>query len=123
MTGKSIETLDAGGLVVQFCGEQDGPDERDLKNGLAPVLAQYPEIERAYLAKVRYGRENAELVTLCLATAASDLGQVAKAVSVVFSSLFNHTQSLDMLPVTSELEEALASVCRPFYCRQAQIRS
>jgi hypothetical protein len=101
---------------VTFVGEQDGEPERELKSKLADVLSQFPSVQRAYLARVNYVGSDQMWVALCLYGASASV-EIGEACSRPFRAMFNHTQSLDMLFISSEQEIRLATVCQPFYRR------
>src|SRR5262249_31776235 len=103
---------------VTFAGEQDGQAERELKEKISEVLGQFPSVQRAYLARVRYVGSSPDdvWVALCL-SGTSESAEIAAACLRPFAAIFNHTQSLDVLFVNAEQEGQLARVCHAFYSR------
>lgn len=101
---------------VHFLGEQSGPAEMDLIANLIPVLRAEQDVRMAYLAQVRYGSSGSTDVAVCIAlkTGREDPGLVAS-VGNVFAAMFGPQEHLDVLFVDEEREEAVRSVCRPFY--------
>lgn len=98
---------------IQFLGEQDGPPERLLKKRLSAVFVFHRQLERAYLAQVRYADESG--VALCLRCVGGQNPQLAEVVGEVFGSIFGAHEHLDILFVSENQEAVLRRVCRPFY--------
>jgi len=101
---------------VHFLGEQSGPAEMDFSAKLIPVLRAERDVRMAYLAQVRYGSSGATEVAVCIAlkTGREDPGLVAS-VGIIFAAMFGPQEHLDVLFVDKDREEAVRSVCRPFY--------
>lgn len=102
---------------VRFLGEHDGEPERAFKSAILPILAASGCVIRAYLAKVTYGDQNADInIALCLRSETQD-SSVKRQVGEVFTKMFRMEEHLDAIMVTEQQEEMLASVCRPFFAR------
>jgi len=102
---------------IDFVGEQDGPPEQMLKSWLIQLLSG-SEVERAYLAKVRYenasGVEGEIEVALCTRAAFPDQ-RLLKGISELFAAVFRTDSHLDILLLTDEQENRLRGVCRSFW--------
>lgn len=101
---------------VTFVGEQDGEPERVLKGKLSGALDEFPSVQKAYLARVRYAGSEQVEVALCLFGSAEST-DIVDACSREFHSLFKPTLSLDVLFLNAEQEQRLATVCKPFLSR------
>lgn len=99
---------------IEFLGPQEGPAERELQRRVEPVLSSSGRIERAYLARVRYGACSSESVAMCFGTRQPQ-ESVVREVASVFASMFGRDQHLDMVFVTESDEKELARVCSPFF--------
>ena len=51
---------------VKFVGEQDGKPERELKSLFSDLFKEYPNVQKAYLAQVKFDGSNSYDVVLCL---------------------------------------------------------
>ena len=102
---------------VQFIGEQDGPPERMLKERLSAAFVFHRQLDRAYLALVRYADETG--VALSLSCAGGPSQKLAEVVGEVFGSIFGAHEHLDIVFVGEDEELALRRVCRPFYSAPA----
>jgi len=100
---------------LEFLGEQDGPVEGKLKGALALDLAQFPEVTRAYLARVGFQPANKTSVALCVRSSGGNEEAIVKRVSARFAEVFNKTVFLDVLFLTSQQEVDLKRVCSAFY--------
>jgi hypothetical protein len=99
---------------VYFLCEQDGVPERDLKRVLIGVFRRYPDIKRAYLVRVQYGRGDAMDVALCLEANVASKTPVAE-VSRKFAALFGKDQHLDILYLSPPQSKDITRVANPFY--------
>jgi SseB protein C-terminal domain len=102
---------------IQFLGEQDGPPERMLKERLSAAFVFHRQLDRAYLALVRYADETG--IALCLSCADRTNRKLAEVVGEVFGSIFAAHEHLDIVFVGEDQEPALRRVCRPFYSAPA----
>jgi hypothetical protein len=100
---------------VEFLGEQDGPVEAKLKAVLALELEQFPEVTRAYLARVGFQPDNEISVALCVRFSGKDKEAIVKRVRTRFAELFNRDVILDVLFLTAQQEADLKRVCSAFY--------
>ena len=101
--------------TITFLGEREGKPERELKSALRRRFTDMRTVERAYLARVRYGNAGPGEVALALVVSAGDQAAVVGAVNEVFHAQFNTSQHLDIIFLTPTLERNLSSVCPPFY--------
>ena len=102
---------------VRFCGEQDGPPERELKERLAQFFQSDQSVRAAYLANVVYGDagQSPSNVALCLRTEfGPDLG-LAEKVGRIFASMFGPLAHLDVVFLSDEQEAELTKACSPFF--------
>jgi SseB protein C-terminal domain len=102
---------------VQFVAEKTGRVETDLEQKLSQTLRKYTQVESAYLVIVAYPNTNAPSVALCIRAESGNERAIAKAMGEDFSSMFNATQALDIMFVSSEQEEKIKRVAKPFYVR------
>lgn len=103
---------------IEFLGEQDGLPERMLKERLSAAFVFHRQLDRAYLALVRYADETG--VALCLSCPDGRNQKLAEVVSEVFGSIFGAHERLDIVFVGVDHELALQRVCRPFYSMPAR---
>ena len=98
-----------------FLREQDGPVERNLTRQWRPILAERPDVRRAFLVQATYGEDQELHVVLALCTGGiSDLEPV-KSLRVPFAALFSNDCPLDVAFVNPTQEARLSKVCAPFY--------
>ena len=103
---------------VEFVGEQDGPNERLLKERLGPVLREASHIQRAYLARIGFQPSDSPSVALCLVSSTGDDIDLVKHVDDVFKTIAPRNVFLDVAFLTAKQEEDVARVCSPFYRRE-----
>ena len=102
---------------VEFLGEHEGPAEGRLKSLLASELAQFPEVSKAYLARVGFQPENKTSVALCVRSSGGNEETIVKRVGARFAEIFNKQVFLDILFLTSQQEVDLKRVCSAFYSK------
>jgi len=83
-----------------------------LKGALALDLAQFPEVTRAYLARVGFQPESKTSVALCVRSSGGNEEAIVKRVSARFAELFNKAVFLDVLSAQQEVD--LKRVCSGF---------
>jgi hypothetical protein len=101
--------------AVDFLGEQDGEPERRLKSALCMRFADMKTVQRAYLARVRYGTVGPTEIALALVAPAEDRDGVVRSVHEEFHALFNITQHLDVIFLTPAQDNKISSACAPFF--------
>jgi len=99
----------------QFCGEQDGPPERELKERLAQFFERDQSVKIAYLANVIYGGQPSASVALCLRTQFGRDRGLAEKIGGVFASIFGPREYLDIIFLDDKQEAELAKICAPFF--------
>ena len=111
---KKIEKLTVP--EVKFVGEQDGSNERHLKDKLTVVFGRERSINRAYLAQAIYHNSNGavEVVLALKATNQSD-ARIAAGVAEVLREIAPANVHLDIVFLSETMEQDLSKVCRPFY--------
>jgi hypothetical protein len=110
------EPLELGfGAAIEFIGRQQGVDGSRLTRALTVLFADWPVVERAYLARVRYGEQHPVDVALCLVGGESE--GLHAAIARAFWAMFETGQHLDVIFVTPGEEQRLAAVCEPFFAR------
>lgn len=102
---------------VQFIAEKTGQVETELEQKLSQTLRKYAQVESAYLVLVAYPNTNTPSVALCIRAKTGNERTIAKAMGEDFSSMFNAAQALDIMFVSSEQEEKIKRVAKPFYVR------
>ncbi len=101
---------------LQFLHEQDGDNERTLKEAMRPVLASYG-VRRAYLVAVQDG--SSKSVALCLA--ASESGELVTAIGRVVKEHLPKEVFMDILFIRdSKQESRIARLCRPFHVGESE---
>jgi hypothetical protein len=88
-----------------------------LKERLSAAFVFHRQLDRAYLALVRYADETG--VALCLCCADGPNQKLAEVVGEVFGSIFGAHEHLDIVFVGEDQDLALRRVCRPFYSAPA----
>ena len=101
---------------IAFVCEQDGEPERVLKGRLFNALREFPSIESAYLARVRYADSDQSEVALCLCSELEE-GVIVETCARLFREIFNHAQCLDILFLNPEQRIRMDSVGQPFFVR------
>jgi hypothetical protein len=105
---------------VQFVGEQDGEAERELKRGLVKIFEANREVERAYLARVRYiGASQGVGVALAIVAPKTRMEEIVASVNDVFRLMFNKGESLDILRLSAPTEQKVLKACKPFFVRES----
>ena len=99
---------------AEFLGEQSGSVEDTLKRALILEFATRPDIQRAYLAKVAFEKQNDPSIALCIVSKRPDdrslvtrVGEIARRQS--------RDAGLDVLFLSADQEREVAEVCRLFY--------
>lgn len=98
---------------LRFLCEQDGEPERILKMALHSLLTRRSNVERAYLARVEYGKPSEDEVVLCLAGPVDQT--LVSDVAAVFAKQLSRDLHLDILFLDATNEAEVSKVCRPFY--------
>jgi hypothetical protein len=106
-------------LTVRFLGEQDGIPEQELKAKLVTLFKQNELVSRAYLARVSLSPSEEVVVALCLPDNTESQAEIVRGAGAEFAELFSVNQHLDVVFVSAEDERRLASVCKPFFRREA----
>jgi hypothetical protein len=100
---------------IQFLGEQDGPPEQLLKNGLVESFQIDENVQRAYLARVSFGEGSHASVVLGLRTRSGPEKRLVETVGSIFASIFGGREHLDIMFLTDTQEAQLSLVCKPFF--------
>lgn len=100
---------------IKFIGEQDGPNERLLKEKLIEVIRGKRSVSRAYLARATYNSEGDAEVVLALKTPDRSNRRIVKACAEVLRSIAPADVHLDIVFLSETMEQELAKVCKPFY--------
>ena len=101
--------------TVNFIGEQDGPPERELKQSLRALFLRHSAVISAYLARVDYGNPQNFNVALCIRQTDSRDDSVKIDAGRIFSKHFGSHEHLDIILLRDDQENALKTVCKPFY--------
>jgi len=99
----------------RFLGEQDGVPERQLKEKLVRMFDLVPWVTTAYLARVRYGDSKLASVALCVVGQPGQNRVFAEQIAGIFASIFGSHEHMDIIWITPEQDQELASLCRPFF--------
>ena len=98
----------------RFVGEQDGPTEKNLKDGLVALFQKDIAIKAAYLVKVDFGNGGSGVI-LGLRCMAGENRQIADSIGKVFASIFARSEHLDILFLSESQEVQIKQVCRSFF--------
>ncbi len=99
---------------IRFLCEQDGAPERDLKGALVELFRHHPDVKRAYLVRVQYGKKEGTDVVLGVEANVASRALVAE-VSAKFAALFGKDQHLDILFLNPAQKASITRVAKPFY--------
>ena len=102
---------------LRFIGEQDGENERRLKDELRSLLEGEPHIARAYLARVELQSTPTPSVALCLVTNHGDDLRLLGRIDEIFKRLAPGKVFLDVAFLTEVQEAEVRRVCEPFFRR------
>jgi hypothetical protein len=105
-------------LSIEFLGEQTGPVEDELKQRWTSYFRTELSISKAYLVRTRYDNSGAAHISLCIQATDHNHRQILKQTTDVFREMFNPSQSLDVIFLSSDEEQRVAGVCTPFYLQQ-----
>src|SRR5260370_6979505 len=104
---------------IQFAAEQDGAPERQLKAKLTAAFDAMPEVTKAFLALVMYGKKtDAPLaVALCVKLRQGHhvKQDVVQAASNQFAALFNPAHQMDTVFLSDQQHLQPEHACRPSY--------
>jgi hypothetical protein len=103
---------------VVFVGEQMGSTEDEIKDIWKSILARHPDVRGAYLARVRYGADFTEHISLCVACTSNDHKSLFSELLVSFQNLFRGDQHVDIRFLGKNEEDTVNRVCRPFFERK-----
>ena len=106
--------------IIKFICEQEGIPERKLKEDLFHLFKKSSDINRAYLARVKYDTATDYNVALCLA-ASGEKGDLIAKISEIFKRKFSKNIHMDIIFLTESQEDDLKKVCQPFYDSADQI--
>jgi SseB protein C-terminal domain len=112
-TDRSVKEIKT--FQIRFWREQDGPRDRVLKRQLSALFERESNVRAAYLALVDHGERTPMGVALCLDALFAHDGALVQKIEVIFRSLFEKTEQLDILFITSDQRERLQTICPPFY--------
>ena len=100
---------------IEFLGEQDGANERILKQALAEEFKHHSPVQRAYLARVGFAPSAPTSVALCIASRTGEDAALVNKILAIFARHAPKEVSLDILFLRAEQEPELAFVCEVFY--------
>jgi hypothetical protein len=105
----------------RFLGEQDGPDERLLKDEFTRMFHNSGVVCRAYLARM-VDLSDEKQVNVVLGLRIDDSRWLASLIGQISSAFasFNANEHLDIAFLKDEEERELAQVCKPFFSRSMQ---
>jgi hypothetical protein len=95
--------------------EQDGAVERQIKANWIAILAQYTNVERAYLARVVYEDPQAITVAMAIRSVSGQDDRLEEELGKCFAKIFRRDAHLDIVFISAAQEAELSLVCRPFY--------
>jgi len=103
------------GPISEFHAAARGEGEERLVTALGLLLREHKNVERAYLARVRYGAGQPLDMALCLVGEETDAlyGVLRK----LFHAMFEQGQHLDIVFVSPDEEARLRELAPPVYER------
>ena len=106
MVQKQILSVSAASnsVVIKFVGEQDGPDEHDLKSELIEPFRVEPTVARAHLAGADYGGTTGVHVALCMKSSIGENPSLNPKVANIFATLFDSRAHLGVLLIREDQE-------------------
>ena len=105
--------------AIDFLGSQLGSIEEQLTAELSGLFRKsYPEVIRAYLARVCYRSTGTANVALCIRSRKIEARAIVGDVGHHFSRFFNSETFMDIVFLSADQEADLQTVCAPFYQSQ-----
>jgi len=103
------------GPISEFHAAARGEGEERLVAALALLLREHRNVERAYLARVRYGAGQPLDMALCLVGEESD--ELYAVLRKLFHAMFEQGQHLDIVFVSPDEEARLRELAPPVHQR------
>jgi hypothetical protein len=100
---------------IRFWREQDGPRDRVLKRQLSALFERESNVRSAYLVLMDHGEHTPVGVALCLDAQSNQDTILVEKIEVIFRSLFEKNEQLDILFIIRDQREKLRTVCPPFF--------
>jgi hypothetical protein len=100
---------------IRFLREQDGPNERLLKERLLDLFRQHEYVRKGYLVLVGFGHGSRSEVVLGLRTNSGDEHEIVDRVAAVFAAMCKTGDHLDVIFLTETQDAQITNVCTPFY--------
>ena len=101
---------------VEFFGEQSGPGDDQIKTRMRSIFERTPRvIQRAYLARLRYGDPAVSSVVLCVRHIENIEQTLLKGFKHMFGEIRRSGDFYDWMIIGEEQERELRKVCKPFY--------
>lgn len=101
---------------ISFICPQDGETEREFKQKLLFILFEYKNIEKAYLALIRWNSLGENGVALCLEGEKIN-EMIINVISKIFREMFNSSQSIDIIILNEIEKKQIRLFCPPFFNR------
>jgi hypothetical protein len=118
---KQKPTQEIQAFGIEFLSEQDGPNEKLLKEKLSTIFRAKESIESAYLVRAHYKTPNQTGVALCVRTSSGPDKKLVESVHDLFRREAPRGTLLDiMFPSDRQLVE-IEKVCKPFYRRDSDV--
>ena len=99
----------------QFLGEQDGPNEREIKDQWVAVLAQTVDVKKAFLVRTIAGSDGSPNVMLCIFPSIADPHALVQKLADLFRAKFDTDTFVDIVFLNSAQEADVSRVAKPFY--------
>ena len=107
-------TSSAARPYLDFMGDASGAAEDELKSALASLYRTLPQVERAYLVRLRGGADDAP-VGLAVSCSIGEDATVTDRSAKLFSQMFAPGNALDIIYLHPALEVEVKRSCTPFY--------
>lgn len=101
--------------VPKFTGEQQGTAADMMSAKFREELVTLPQVQRAYLCKLRYSKPEEDGTAVCLAASSGEDLQVVQALADIIRDNLDASSHMDILFLTPTMEVLLSKVCSPFY--------
>jgi len=112
---KTTQEIRASG--IRFLNEQDGQNERLLKQSLFPLLSKNSSVDLAYLVRTEYEKPKEQGVALCLVTTPGPDKGLIEEVHQLFRKMAPRGAKLDIMFPSSSQRLEIDAVAKPFYRR------
>jgi hypothetical protein len=116
---KATQELRATG--IEFLGEQDGANERSLKEKLSVLFREQESVKAAYLVRAQYAKPEMKSVVLCVVAIGGPDKSLVESVHSLFRKEAPRGIILDIMFPTDKERSQIDAVCKPFYSSDSEM--